>query len=78
MTLLVVSKGTRQWLPQQLTDVALASIGGFASYAAAVSLVLRSALHSLVRATDTAQGQQGALSGGGAGAAPGTPPVSLP
>ena len=62
----------------QLTDVPLASSGGFAASAAAVSIVLRSALHSRVRATHMAPGQHGTPSGGGARAAPGAPPVSSP
>lgn len=49
VTLLVGAEGTRQWPPQQLTYVTTAIIAGFAAYAAAVSVLLGAALHSLVR-----------------------------
>jgi hypothetical protein len=55
VSLLVAYEGTRQWPPQQLTYVAVALIAGFAAYAAGVSVLLRAALHGLVRATAEAQ-----------------------
>jgi len=54
MTLLVGAEGTRQWPPHQLSYVTMVVIAGFAAYAAGVSVLLRAALHSLVRAVDAA------------------------
>ena len=54
VTLLVGAEGTRQWPPHQLAYVTMVSIAGFAAYAAGVSVLLRAALHSLVRAVDAA------------------------
>jgi len=51
VALLVVSEGTGQWPPQQLTYVTMAIIAAFAAYAASVSVLLKAALHTLVRAT---------------------------
>ncbi|HEV2456971.1 MAG TPA: hypothetical protein VGS80_01300, partial [Ktedonobacterales bacterium] len=82
VTLLVASEGTRQWPPQQLTYVAMAFVAGFAAYGAAVSVLLRAALHGLVRATAAAphgrQGEQQGEQGSGAGGSVGSPPVTTP
>jgi hypothetical protein len=82
VTLLVASEGTRQWPPQQLTYVAMAFVAGFAAYGAAVSVLLRAALHGLVRATAAAphgrQGEQQGKQGSGAGGSVGSPPVTTP
>lgn len=55
VTLLVAYEGTRQWPPHQLTFVTMAIIAGFAAYAAGISVLLRAAGRSLVRATAAAR-----------------------
>jgi hypothetical protein len=55
VALLVISEGTGQWPPQQLTYVTMAIIAAFAAYAASVSVLLHAALHGLVRATAEVQ-----------------------
>jgi hypothetical protein len=82
VTLLVAYEGTRQWPPQQLTYVAMVLFAGFAAYGAAVSVLLRAALHGLVRVTADAphrhQGEQKSEQSSGAGSSSGSPPVTTP
>jgi hypothetical protein len=74
VTLLVAAEGTRQWPPDQLTYVTMVSIAVFAAYAAGVSVLLRAALHSLVRAVDAAPHGTQVEPGAGAGGSTGAPP----
>jgi hypothetical protein len=75
VTLLVGAEGTRQWPPHQLTYVTMVVIAGFAAYAAGVSVLLRAALHSLVRAVDAAPHGTQVEPGAGAGDSAGAPPL---
>jgi hypothetical protein len=49
MTLLVASEGTGQWPPQQLTYVAMVTIGVIVAAMVSLSILLRATLRSLVR-----------------------------
>lgn len=60
MTLLVTSEGTGKWPPQQLTYVAMIALGVVVAAAVSLFILLRAALHSLVRATAQSEQQVGA------------------
>jgi hypothetical protein len=49
MTLLVASEGTGAWPPQQLTYVAMVTVGVLVAVAVSLFILLRAALRSLVR-----------------------------
>jgi len=71
VALLVASEATRVWPPDQLTYVTMAIVAALAAFAASVSVLLRAALRSLVRATAVTSHVEhveqvgGALAGGG-------------